>query len=212
MKKVLAIGAHFDDVELAVGGTLNKISKNGGECYKLTLTDNVTLSKHLKLNINYKTSKKSSAEACKILGVKEIQNKKIVKCSKLLYSKEYMQYIEDIIYKKNIDTVFMHYDHDLNQDHIAASEICKTASRHCKNILMFQSNFYLNTKNFSPTLFIDINNEIKNKKNSLKCYEDAHNRYNKLFDLTFKRNEIWGSYFGNGFAEAFIPIKCQYEI
>ena len=28
MKKVLAIGAHFDDVELAVGGTLNKISKN----------------------------------------------------------------------------------------------------------------------------------------------------------------------------------------
>ena len=32
----------------------------------------------------------------------------------------------------------MHYDHDLNQDHIAASEICKTASRHCKNILCFK--------------------------------------------------------------------------
>ena len=57
MKKVLAIGAHFDDVELAVGGTLNKISKNGGESYKLTLTDNVTLSKNLKLKIDYKTSK-----------------------------------------------------------------------------------------------------------------------------------------------------------
>ena len=55
MKKVLAIGAHFDDVELAVGGTLNKISKNGGESYKLTLTDNVTLSKNLKLKIDYKT-------------------------------------------------------------------------------------------------------------------------------------------------------------
>ena len=97
MKKVLAIGAHFDDVELAVGGTLNKISKSGGKCFKLTLTYNVTLSKNLKLNIDYKTSKKSSSEACKILGVKEIQNKKIVKCSKLTYSKEYMQYIEDII-------------------------------------------------------------------------------------------------------------------
>ena len=58
MRKVLAIGAHFDDVELAVGGTLNKISKNGGKCFKLTLTDNVTLSKNLKLNIDYKTSKK----------------------------------------------------------------------------------------------------------------------------------------------------------
>ena len=57
MKKVLAIGAHFDDVELAVGGTLNKIYKAGGESYKLTLTDNITLSKNLKLNIDYKTSK-----------------------------------------------------------------------------------------------------------------------------------------------------------
>ncbi len=212
MKRVLAIGAHFDDVELAVGGTLNKISKSGGESYKLTLTDNVTLSKKLKLNIDYKTSKKSSANACKILGVKEIQNKKIVSCSKLTYKKEYMQYIEDIIYQKKIDTVFMHYDHDLNQDHIAASEICKTASRHCDNILMFQSNFYLNSKNFSPSLFVDIENEMKNKKNSLKCYENSHNRYNKLFDLTFKRNEIWGSYFGTTFAEAFVPIKLKYEI
>lgn len=212
MKRVLAIGAHFDDVELAVGGTLNKISKSGGESYKLTLTDNVTLSKKLKLNIDYKTSKKSSANACKILGVKEIQNKKIVSCSKLTYKKEYMQYIEDIIYQKKIDTVFMHYDHDLNQDHIAASEISKTASRHCDNILMFQSNFYLNSKNFSPSLFVDIENEMKNKKNSLKCYENSHNRYNKLFDLTFKRNEIWGSYFGTTFAEAFVPIKLKYEI
>ena len=212
MKRVLAIGAHFDDVELAVGGTLNKISKSGGESYKLTLTDNVTLSKKLKLNIDYKTSKKSSANACKILGVKEIQNKKIVSCSKLTYKKEYMQYIEDIIYQKKIDTVFMHYDHDLNQDHIAASEISKTASRHCDNILMFQSKFYLNSKNFSPSLFVDIENEMKNKKNSLKCYENSHNRYNKLFDLTFKRNEIWGSYFGTTFAEAFVPIKLKYEI
>ncbi len=212
MKKVLAIGAHFDDVELAVGGTLNKIYKAGGESYKLTLTDNITLSKNLKLNIDYKTSKKSSANACKILGVKEIKNKKIVSCSKLSYTKEYMQYIEDIIFDKKIDTVFMHYDHDLNQDHIAASEICKTAARHCNNILMFQSNFYLNSNNFSPSIFINIDNEIKNKKNSLKCYEDSHNRYNKLFDLTFKRNEIWGSYFGNTYAEAFVPIKLKYEI
>ncbi len=211
MKKILAIGAHFDDVDLAVGGTLNQIHKNGGECFKLTLTDNVTLSKNLKLNIDYKTSKKSSSKACKILGIKEIKNNKMVKCSKLTYSKEYMQYIENIIYDKNIDTVFIHYDHDLNQDHIAASEICKTASRHCMNILMFQSNFYLNSNNFSPSLFFDIKNEIHNKKNSLKCYENSHNRKNKLFDLTFKRNEIWGSYIGTTYAEGFIPIKLKHE-
>ena len=56
MNNILAIGAHFDDVELAIGGTLNKLSKNN-KVYKLTLTDNVTLSKSLKLDVKYKTSK-----------------------------------------------------------------------------------------------------------------------------------------------------------
>ena len=59
---------------------------------KLTLTDNVTLSKNLKLKIDYKTSKKSSAKASKILGVKEIENKKIVSCSKLTYKRIYAVY------------------------------------------------------------------------------------------------------------------------
>ena len=29
MQKILAIGAHFDDVELGAGGTLAKLVKNG---------------------------------------------------------------------------------------------------------------------------------------------------------------------------------------
>ena len=48
MKNILAIGAHFDDIELAVGGTLNFLSKKGRKVYKITLTDNVTKSKNLK--------------------------------------------------------------------------------------------------------------------------------------------------------------------
>ena len=42
MKKILAIGAHFDDIELAAAGTLNYLSNKGSEVFKITLTDNVT--------------------------------------------------------------------------------------------------------------------------------------------------------------------------
>ena len=58
---------------------------------------------------------------------------------------------------------------------------------------MFQSNFYLNSKNFDQQYLSILETKLKVKK-FIKCYDDAHNRYNKLFDLTFKRNEIWGSY------------------
>ena len=206
INNILAIGAHFDDVELAIGGTLNKLSKNN-KVYKLTLTDNVTLSKNLDLDVRYKTSKLSSKKACSILGVTEIPNKKIKQCSKLKYETNLMQYIEEIIFKKKIDTIFIHYDHDLNQDHIASSEICKTAARHCKNILMFQSNFYTGSKPFNPTMFVDITKNINKKISSLNCYQKEHNRNNQLFSMTIKRNEVWGYSAGVKYAEGFVPIK-----
>ena len=38
-KNILAIGAHFDDVELGVGGTLARFSNEGKKVFKLTITD-----------------------------------------------------------------------------------------------------------------------------------------------------------------------------
>lgn len=212
MKNILAIGAHFDDVDLAAGGTLNYLASNKTRnIYKLTLTDNVTLSKNLKLNISFETSYRSSEKACKILGITQIKNEKIVDCTKLFYNSNLMQYIENIIFEKKIDTVFIHFDHDLNQDHISSSEICKTASRHCKNILMYQSNFYLSSKQFNPTVFFDISKNFLIKKKALDSYNSEHNRKNSLFELTFKRNQVWGGYAGVEYAEAFVPVKFLHE-
>ena len=40
-KKVLIIGAHYDDSELGAGGTAAKLLKMGREVYKITMTDTV---------------------------------------------------------------------------------------------------------------------------------------------------------------------------
>lgn len=211
MKNILAVGAHFDDVELGVGGTLNYLAENGRNVFKYTITDNVTKSSNLKLDIKYETTQKSSLKACKVLGVKEIKNQNLVECTKLKYSKEKMLEIEDIIYKKKIDTIFMHNDDDLNQDHIEASKICKTASRHCKNVLMYQSNFYLSSSSFDPRLFFDITKNYKKKIRALNCYLDEHDRNNILFSHTLKRNEIFGVQVGVRYAEAFQVVRMLYE-
>ena len=39
IKNILALGAHFDDIELGAGGSLAKFSKEGKKVYKLILTD-----------------------------------------------------------------------------------------------------------------------------------------------------------------------------
>lgn len=206
MENILIIGAHFDDAELGVGGTAAKLAEMGKNVYKVTLTDNVTYFKNMKITVDYEPSLRESAKACKILGVKEIDFKP-EKCSQLFYSTPLMQRIEDVIFDLKIDTVFMHHSDDMNQDHVEASRLCKTASRHCKNVFMYQSNGYILYQSCNPLFFVDISKQVKKKIEALNCYEGDHNRGNRLFDTIIERNHIWGYGTKCEYAEGFYPLK-----
>lgn len=207
MENILIIGAHFDDAELGAGGTAAKLVSEGKKVYKLTLTDNATNFTQKGINVDYDSSRLQSAKACEVLGVVEITDFEPVECSKLEYSKEVMQRVEKVIYDYNIDTVFIHFGTDMNQDHVAANQICVTAARHCANILQYQSNGYILDNVFYPTYFFDISDYVEKKRESLACYSGAHNRFNRLFDTNIERNHIWG--YGNEveYAEGFKILK-----
>lgn len=207
MQNILMIGAHYDDVELGCGGTAAKLASEGKNVYKLTLTNNVTLSKHLHINVAYETSVKESAKACEKMGIHEVIDFEPYECNTLTYNTEAMQRIEDVIYKYGIDTVFMHYLDDLNQDHIAASKLCVTAARHCENVFMYQSNMYILPVPYTPNIFIDISDYIDIKREALFQYTGDHNRNNALFQTNIERNHIWGYSNGFKYAEGFVAHK-----
>lgn len=208
IKNVLVIGAHFDDSELGCGGTMAKLAANGVQVYKLTLTDNVTDFKQMNITVGFNDSLRDSAKACEVLGVKEITDFEFVECNKLSYCSEVMQRVETIIFKYEIDTVFIHFPDDFNQDHTAASQICKTAARHCRNILFYKSNGYADEVPFNPSVFVDISGEpFEKKKLALAQYQGDHNRFNRLFDVALKKTEIWGYANKAENAEGFVPLK-----
>lgn len=210
MKNILIIGAHYDDAELGVGGTAAKMVKAEKNVYKLTLTDNETTFKHMKIHVDSSESRIQSNKACEVLGVKEITDFEPVPCNRLVYSTDLMQRIESVIFEYNIDTVFMHFDKDVNQDHVAASQLCLTAARHCRNIYQYQSNGYI-INQYEPTFFVDISDFIELKRQSLDCYGSAHDRFNRLFNTSIERNHIWGYANKVDYAEGFHVIKSIYE-
>lgn len=207
MENVLIIGAHFDDAELGAGGTAAKLVSEGKKVYKLTLTDNATNFTQKGIFVKYDSSKAQSANACRVLGVVEIDDFIPVECSTLSYSKALMQRVEKVIFDYNIDTVFVHFGTDMNQDHVAANQICVTAARHCSNILQFQSNGYILDNVFYPTYFVDISDYIEKKREALRCYSTEHDRFNRLFETNIERNHTWG--YGNEveYAEGFKILK-----
>lgn len=209
MANILVIGAHYDDAELGAGGTMARLASMGHKVYKLTLTNNETRFEQKGIVVNYKSSVAQSAEACKILGVTEVEFEP-VECNHLFYSTEVMQRVEKIVYDLKIDTAFIHYKSDMNQDHVEASRICMTALRHCKNILMYQSNGYILEEDYYPRLFVDISGTIEKKRQALMCYGREHDRYGRLFDIVCKRNEVWGYYNETAAAEGFEVVKAFY--
>lgn len=211
MNNILIVGAHFDDAELGVGGTAARLAAEGKNVYKLTLTDNVTKFDAMSINVNYESSRMESAEACRILGIQEITDFEPIECSKLEYSKELMQRIEKYVFDLNIDTIFMHFNADMNTDHVAASRLCLTAGRHCKNIIQFQSNGYVLENEYYPTFFVDISDYIDKKRRALACYGNEHNRFGSLFEISIERNHVWGYSNKVTYAEGFNIIKMLME-
>ena len=207
MERILMVGAHFDDVELGAGGTATKLAEQGKKVYKLTLTDNVTYFEAMNISVDYVSSRNQSADACEILGIKEITDFKPVPCTKLEYSTELMRQVEKYILDLDIDTVFLHFKADMNTDHVAASRICLTAARHCKNILQYQSNGYVLENVYYPTFFVDISEFVERKIEALSKYGKEHNRFGSLFEVCINRNRVWGYSNKVMYAEGFDVVK-----
>ena len=210
MENVLIIGAHYDDAELGAGGTAAALISKGKNVYKLTLTDNETKFEQMNIVVDSENSKKQSEKAASIIGYKEISCFKPQKCSHLTYSTELMQRIESIIFDLKIDTVFMHFQTDMNQDHVEASRLCLTASRHCRNVLAYQGNGYILDQAYYPTFFVDISDYVELKKKALQCYGAEHNRFGGLFEINIERNRIWGFANKVKYAEGFHIIKMLF--
>lgn len=211
MNNILIVGAHFDDAELGAGGTAAKLAASGKKVYKVTLTDNVTQFAQRNVHVEYESSKKQSRRACEILGVSELDFV-TEECSRLQYSREVMQRLEAVIFEYKIDTVFIHFNEDMNRDHIEANNICLTAARHCANIFEYQSNGYILDNVFYPTFFVNISDFVEKKREALAQYGTEHNRMNRLFDTVIERNHIWGYANEVEYAEGFRIVKMIDEI
>ena len=96
-KRILIIGAHFDDTELAAAGSAYKWIKEGKMVYKLTLTDNVTNFIQKNISVDKDSSLCASLNSCRLLGIKHIDFD-YIGCNQLQYSTEIMQKVEKIIF------------------------------------------------------------------------------------------------------------------
>ena len=183
-KNILVVVAHPDDEILGCGGTIAKYSKkyNINLCILSDGESSRNLNKS-QLEIKIKNRKIMSKKASKIIGIKKIfygnfpDNR--FDSVDLIYI---IKFIENIIRISNPETVYTHYENDLNIDHRITFQAVQTAARpqlrsKIKNIFSFyipsstEWNFSENN-HFLPNVYEDISKNFITKINALKIYRD----------------------------------------
>jgi LmbE family N-acetylglucosaminyl deacetylase len=174
--KILAIGAHPDDVELGCGGLLMKSTREGHEVYIYTATRGGA-------GGDPKARVKEAHAAAKLIGAKAIWVDDLPD-TRLREGIELISRIESRIDLVNPDLIFTHHARDVHHDHRTVAHATLEAARFDSNILNYEIPL---TRDFEPRIFFDISDTVDDKVELVNLFasqrEKAYTRANAIKGL-----------------------------
>lgn len=206
-KNILAVGAHFDDIELGCGGSIAKHSKNGDNVYVFVATLSGFSNPYKKSIRKNSLAKIEGEKAMKVLGIKKLYSGKF-KTLKVEFNEELNVEILKIIEKHKIDLVYGHWLGDIHHDHQAVGKSTLHSARHVKNILLYRSNWYDSGISFNGNFYVDISKTWEIKKKSIEMHKSEMERTGKKW-IKFFHNEAInaGQKINVKYAEVFEVVK-----
>ncbi len=167
LKRVLAIGAHPDDIEIACGGTLAKMHDAG---YLIRGIVMACGEKGGDPNVRPIEAHKGAS----FLGLDQVQVFHFMDTRLQEQSQEILTVIENAILDFQPDIILTHSHHDQHQDHQAVHDATLRAARNKSTILCYESPS--TTNDFIPSLFVDIGDYIDVKIESIREHWDQRGK------------------------------------
>jgi LmbE family N-acetylglucosaminyl deacetylase len=199
--KILAIGAHPDDIEVGCAGTLSKYANSGHDIYLLVMSEGHMGGKRA-------IRKKEQLKSAKILKPRALLWGGCEDTSLSLYMNKMVQDIEAVLKKIDPDFIFVQYEDDTHQDHRSLAKATISATRYVRNVLFYEGP---TTQNFSPTVFVDIKETIDTKFAMLLAHQSQVQKTNieglSITDIVRSTAIFRGIQGRVQFAEAFVPLR-----
>lgn len=166
-KRILAIGAHPDDLEIACGATLSKLRDAGHIVYGLVLTQG-------EAGGDQQVRSKEAAVGGAFMGLNIVEVKHFTDTRLSEESNAISSVIEGIITRFRPDVVLTHSANDQHQDHVAVHLATLRAARNQSTILCYESPSV--TRMFSPTVFVDVSEYLDVKLESIRFHRDQRTK------------------------------------
>jgi N-acetylglucosamine malate deacetylase 1 len=201
---VLAFGAHPDDLEIGMGGTISKLTTIGYNVIMIiaTLPNFTTADKKDERKMEAKSS--ATILGCPTPKFLDLPPEEIV------FGRRMVSLIDSLIKEYNPHSVFTQWIGDSHQDHQILTQSVIAASRDVNNLYMYETTIPggVTEKAFRPQLFIDVTNEMENKMKSLKYFKSQNIRCGPFWiDAIIGRSLYRGYQMNTKYAEAFEIVK-----
>lgn len=203
---VLAVGAHFDDVELGCAGSLAKHVRQGDRVYIYVATDSGYVNAEGKVIREATVARQEGEAAAKIIGAELICGG----CKSLFleFEEKVNADLIGIIEDKQVGLIYTHWMWDIQHDHCNLARAVLHAGRHVPRILLYRSNWYISVEAFSPNFFVDISDTWSIKEQAILAHNSECCRTGNKWVDYFKRESMNnGLIAGVEFAEAFEAVK-----
>lgn len=203
---VLAIGAHFDDVELGCGGSLAKHIQNGDNVYIYVATDSEYGTYSGDVIRAGGIARAEGEKAAALLGAELICG--LQKTYMVEFAEETNANVVKVMEEKEIDCVYTQWIGDVHHDHYHLARATMHATRHVPRVLMYKSNWYLSTEPFVENFFVDISDTWETKRQAILCHESEYDRVGDKWLNYFDREALNnGLKIGVERAESFQVVK-----
>jgi LmbE family N-acetylglucosaminyl deacetylase len=195
--KVLAIGAHPDDIELGAAGALARHVQEQEKVYFLILSYGERSGDRVdRMNEALASSKVLGVKEVKFLGIPDAQ---------ITDGIDTILGIENVINEIEPQRVYIHCTKDAHQDHRNAAFASVSAARNVHEIFSYESP--LTHPNFSPQYFVEITDTMPLKIEALKNFNSQGGKDYTKAEAVEGLAKFRGLQVGVHYAEAFEVVR-----
>jgi LmbE family N-acetylglucosaminyl deacetylase len=198
--KVLAIGAHPDDIEYGCAGTLIRYGQAGHQVFLFVLTRGDA-------GGDPDIRAEEQMASARIIGAEEVlwggyQDTMIP------LSRELIIRLEEAINRVNPEIILVNHRYDTHQDHRTLSDATISATRNAKNVLFYEGP---TTYNFVANIFVDITAVLRQKLETLNAHDSQITKTNinsmSILELATSTANFRGIQSRVKYAEGFISSR-----
>lgn len=227
--RVLAIGCHPDDLEIACGGTLRKYVEQGAEVVMCHVANGNLGHVEIEPDPLRAVRIQEAGQSGAVLGAREVISLDVGDLLPNRHDQRVIDQVADTVRYVKPDVIITHNPDDYMQDHMEVSRLATNGS-FCSGLThrprvydafsSFVPVFFMDTLagvGFQPTHYVDISGQIDRKLEALRCHQSQikwmldHDGIDFL-DMVRTCSRYRGYQCGAAYAEGFRPYMAYLRV